>query len=83
MNPKEYEAAAALAEMSAQMPCTYCRKPMVQGHSQLQPTRDHIWPKVMRSMEGGRTGKVWCCAKCNFEKGDMMPSEWLARLKSK
>lgn len=83
MRPEDYKAAAALVERAPKMPCSYCGQPMEYGHPELQPTRDHIWPKAVRSMDAGRTGKLWCCAKCNLEKGDMMPSEWLARLQSR
>ena len=78
--PEEYEAAAKLRALAREMPCAYCGEPMVHGDPLRHPTRDHIWPKAVRSMSAGRVGKIWCCAKCNGAKGDMMPSEWLAKI---
>lgn len=81
--PKDYEAADALRDLAPQMPCAYCGELMVHGDPRRHPTRDHIWPKAVRSISAGRTGKIWCCALCNNEKGDMMPSEWLALIREK
>lgn len=77
------EAAVILVRRSPRMPCAYCGEPMVHGDPKRQPTRDHIWPKAVRSIAEGRVGKVWCCHQCNMQKGDMMPSEWLAVLESR
>lgn len=64
------------------MPCAYCGKMMAYGDPDLHPTRDHIWPKAVRSIAEGRVGTVWCCARCNREKGDMMPAEWLSKIEA-
>lgn len=77
------EAAEILVRRSPQMPCAYCGEPMVHGDPKRHPTRDHIWPKAVRSIAEGRVGKVWCCHQCNMKKADMMPSEWLAALNPK
>lgn len=76
------EAAKTLLSMGADMPCTYCRRPMsgtvvANAPAGTAPTRDHIWPKEFRSATHGREGKVWCCNRCNLVKGNMMPAEWL------
>ncbi|MEP3669950.1 MAG: hypothetical protein ABJN42_24840 [Roseibium sp.] len=83
VSPADYEAARILQSEAASMPCAYCRREMVYGDKDLHPTRDHIWTKTVRSMHQGRVGRLWCCSACNLEKGDMLPSEWLAVLRSR
>lgn len=73
-------AAQALRDRAQPMPCAYCGDLMIYGDQKKHPTRDHIWPKAVRSISEGHTGTVWCCAECNLKKGDMMPSEWLAAI---
>lgn len=82
VDASDYDAARELRKLSPNMPCAYCDEPMVLGDPIRHPTRDHIWPKAVRSISAGRVGKVWCCAKCNLEKGDMMPSDWLMKLRA-
>jgi hypothetical protein len=74
----EDEAAASVLLGSAKdLPCAYCGTPMRYGSKTARPTRDHVWPKDVRSVTRGRNGTVWCCHLCNQRKGDMLPSEWL------
>lgn len=54
-------------------PCTYCQRPMDRRCPRLQPTRDHVIPKV----HNGRT-IVISCIQCNGIKDDMMPDAWEA-----
>ncbi len=75
----DQEAAHVLMSMCFRvLPCAYCGVDMDSSDPSRRPTRDHIWPKGMRSIEQGRTGTVWCCHGCNIKKGNMTPSEWLA-----
>lgn len=76
----DYEAAEALRLLAWTMPCAYCGVMMDYSSPATVPTRDHIWTRLVRSISEGRTGKVWCCHKCNTQKGDMLPAEWLAVL---
>lgn len=78
----DMEAAEIILCNSVDLPCAYCRRPMVgsvirNGPTSTAPTRDHIWPKEFRSIDAGRCGTVWCCHRCNLVKGDMMPAEWV------
>jgi 5-methylcytosine-specific restriction endonuclease McrA len=74
---EDYAAAWKILTRGKPMPCAYCGNDMIYGDQKRHPTRDHIWPKAVRSISEGRIGRVWCCASCNLAKGDMMPSEWL------
>ncbi|MFG6082195.1 HNH endonuclease [Paracoccus litorisediminis] len=80
---RDYDAAWMLELMAELMPCAYCRMPMNYREPKRHPTRDHIWPKAMRSTVGNRTGKLWCCQECNSRKADKTPSEWLAMLRAR
>lgn len=75
------DAAAHLLKADAHtLPCAYCGVPMTYDDQKTYPTRDHVWPKDMRSIEAGRTGKVWCCHQCNMRKGNKSPSHWLSEI---
>lgn len=78
--PEDLVAAAAIRRAARTMPCAYCGELMDYSTPAKVPTRDHIWPKAVRSIAEGRIGRVWCCQSCNIRKGDMMPSEWLKTL---
>lgn len=57
--------------------CPYCLRTLEQRFTQGRPvstfpTRDHVVPKSL----GGRI-TIICCVRCNNQKGDMMPDEWL------
>lgn len=81
---EENQAAAdELKKLATAMPCAYCGVMMNYSSLATTPTRDHIWPKHERSITEGRIGKIWCCQACNIAKGDMMPAEWLAVLKTR
>lgn len=77
---KNYREAMRLLYTTVPLPCAYCDETMTLRRDHLAPTKDHLWPRGTRSMEDGRSGTVWCCAKCNRRKADMMPSAWLAML---
>lgn len=77
---REEAAARELLAHAKLAPCPYCGEIMDPGDSLRRPTRSHIWPKGLRSVEAGRTGTVWCCASCTIRKGDMLPSQWLRSL---
>lgn len=78
----DLDAAQFLRQLARTMPCAYCGEMMDYSSPAKVPTRDHIWPRLVRSITEGRTGKVWCCHACNIRKGDMMPAEWLAVLRA-
>ena len=77
---REEAAARELLAHAKLVPCPYCGEIMDPGDSLRRPTRSHIWPKGIRSVEEGRVGTVWCCAACTIRKGDMLPSQWLRSL---
>lgn len=79
---EDHDAAQELRRLSHTMPCAYCGQLMDYSSLARTPTRDHVWPRKVRSIAEGRTGKVWCCHACNIRKGDMMPAEWLAVLRA-
>lgn len=63
-------------------PCPYCRRTMiVPGYGVIVdetssfPTRDHVIPKS----KGGRAVIV-VCSKCNGDKGDMDPDQYVETL---
>lgn len=51
--------------------CAYCDRVMDRGSVKLQPTRDHVIPRVR-----GGNAVVISCLQCNGIKGDMMPEQW-------
>lgn len=53
--------------------CPYCQRTMDRGNARLQPTRDHVIPRVR-----GGTLKIICCLACNGIKADMLPEVWAA-----
>lgn len=77
---REHAAALELMAIAQMVPCPYCGDLMDPANPMKRPTRSHIWPKGIRSVEEGRVGTVWCCAACTIRKGDMLPSQWLRSL---
>lgn len=75
------DAAAILFAASAEMPCAYCGEIMQNTPRRRTATKDHVWPKHMRSIDKKQVGIVWCCGKCNLEKGNMSPAQWLAYMR--
>lgn len=73
-------AAAVLLALAPVLPCAYCGAPMDPCDPLRRPTRDHIWPRRLRSLNAGRIGRVWCCGSCNLRKADKSPAEWLAEI---
>lgn len=79
--PEDHQAVEELLATAPPMLCAYCGLSMVYGDRHRHPTRDHIWPKRVRSAAGGRNGTVWCCIACNRAKRDLLPAAWLRELK--
>lgn len=87
--PTDADVAAAhkLANLPQVIQCAYCGVITTGFQNYGEPptarsaTRDHIWPKDLRSTE--RNGTLICCFRCNQLKGNMRPSEWLEYLEGK
>ena len=64
------------------MPCTYCGRVMSMLPSSgraAKPTKDHVWPRSRFGSAGLQPHQVTvdACAKCNCDKGNWTPYEWL------
>lgn len=59
--------------------CAYCTKTLYKSQKptsgEYSYTKDHVFPK-----KNGGTLLVPCCRKCNQDKRDYTPYEWLAYL---
>lgn len=51
--------------------CAYCGKKLTRQNA----TLDHVIP-LSRGGDDSRRNLVWCCKKCNKEKGSLLLSEW-------
>lgn len=60
-----------LFEANIQLTCPYCLQ-VIKSRS--QATKDHVLPK---SRFPHSTKIVWCCKKCNHEKGSLTPEEYI------
>lgn len=82
----DYVAANAILQSTVDIVCTYCGVDLLEINSPQLPlpdravTRDHVWPRRLRSTEGGRVGVVPCCHACNQRKGEMSPGDWIMHM---
>lgn len=51
--------------------CAYCGKKLTRQNA----TLDHVIP-LSRGGDDSPRNLVWCCLKCNREKGSQLLSEW-------
>lgn len=63
--------------------CAYCTRRLEAKTSptKLAATKDHVLPKS-RGGRGVMASTVWCCRQCNTLKGNMMPEEWSAFMRT-
>jgi hypothetical protein len=57
--------------------CFYCEKPF--GGEKRRKTKDHIVP-VSKGGNGTHYNLLWACDKCNREKENLAPSEFLVKI---
>jgi len=82
----DYVAANAILASKSEKYCTYCRRELLgfPGNGETpehdHTTRDHVWPRRLRSQTHNRNGIVLCCYRCNQEKGEMSPGAWVEKL---
>lgn len=64
-------------------PCPYCGYDMDIFSVKRRPTRDHIRSKHRFPTNGKQGRLIVVCSECNYLKGDMTLSEFIAAIKAK